>query len=137
MWLLDVQGWTWREIEVHNRIYAAPQLWSHPAVMVEDSVLVFASPSRTREISSAAALMTGVAQARMQMYTMDCSELSTHHRCSWQPVLDITKSTPASSLHSVNVCEDTIVIFGGLSCRDDAQTANNSLVFVTPFWSPE
>jgi hypothetical protein len=73
--------------------------------------------------------------ALMKMYSLDCSELEMSQKCSWRAVLGNNKSIPASSLHSVNVCEDMILIFGGLSDKQTVQTANNTLVFVTPFWT--
>jgi hypothetical protein len=135
VWLLNVESWTWYEISVNNSIYAAPQLWSHPAVMIDQTVVVFASPVTSTINSAAASLMTGIPQALMKMYSLDCSELETSQKCSWRAVLSNNKSIPASSLHSVNVCEDVILIFGGLIGKQTFQTANNTLVFVTPFWT--
>ena len=136
VWMLNVVNWTWHEISVKNEIYAAPELWSHPAVMVEQTIIVFASPVRSTVSSLAASLMTGVPQALMQMYSLDCSELLTSRSCSWRPlILNNNKSIGTSSLHSVNVCEDMILIFGGLTDKHTTQTASNSLVFVTPFWT--
>ena len=135
VWLLNVESWTWYEISVNNSIYAAPQLWSHPAVMIDQTVVVFASPVTSTVNSAAASLMTGIPQALMKMYSLDCSELETSQKCSWRAVLSNNKSIPASSLHSVNVCEDVILIFGGLIGKQTFQTANNTLVFVTPFWT--
>lgn len=135
IWLLDVKSWTWGEVFVHNEIYAAPHLWSHPAVMVDKTIVVFANPIKSTVNSVAASLMTGVPQSLMQMYSLDCSELETNYSCSWQPVLNSNKRIPASSHHSVNVCEDMILIFGGVSDKQALQTANNFLVFVTPFWT--
>ena len=130
-----MESWTWHEISVNNKIYAAPQLWSHPAVMVDKTIVVFATPVTSTVNSAAASLMTGVPQALMKMYTLDCSELEASRSCSWRPVLSNNKSIFASSLHSVNICEDMILIFGGLSDKQTVQTASNSLVFVTPFWT--
>ena len=135
VWLLNVKSWTWLEISVNNEIYAAPQLWSHPAVMVDQTIVVFASPVTSTVNIAAASLITGVPRALMQMYSLDCSELESNSSCSWQPILSNNKNILASSLHSVNVCEDSILIFGGLSDKRTVQTANNSLVFVTPFWT--
>jgi hypothetical protein len=135
VWFLNVQSWTWNEISVNNSIYAAPQLWSHPAVMIDRTAVVFANPVTSTVNSAAASLMTGVPRALMKLYSLDCSELETSQKCSWRPVLSNNKSIPASSLHSVNVCEDMILIFGGLSDEQTVQTANNTPVFVTPFWT--
>jgi hypothetical protein len=135
VWFLNVQSWTWYEISVNNSIYAAPQLWSHPAVMIDRTAVVFANPVTSTVNSAAASLMTGVPRALMKLYSLDCSELETSQKCSWRPVLSNNKSIPASSLHSVNVCEDMILIFGGLSDEQTVQTANNTPVFVTPFWT--
>ena len=101
--------------------------------MIDQTVVVFASPVTSTVNSAAASLMTGIPQALMKVYSLDCSELETSQKCSWRAVLSNNKSIPASSLHSVNVCEDMILIFGGLSGKQTVQTANNTLVFVTPF----
>lgn len=135
MWLLDVQSWTWFEMSVNNMMFAAPQLWSHPAVMVDETILVFAGPVKSTIRTAAASLMTRLQQALMHVYTLDCSELEAKHSCSWQPVMQNSKGIPASSLHSVNVTEDMIVIFGGLSDKQTVQTVNDSLVLVTSFWT--
>ena len=135
MWLLNVDNWTWHEVSVNNKMYAAPQLWSHPAVMVDETIVVFATPLTSSVNSAAASLMTGVPRALMRIYSLDCSGLGTSRSCSWRPVLSNNTSVPASSLHSVNICEDMILIFGGLSDKQAVQTASNSLVFVTPFWT--
>ena len=135
VWLLNVNIWTWHEISVNNEIHAAPQLWSHPAVMVDKTIVVFASAMTSTVNLAAASLITGMPRALMQMYCLDCSELQSNHSCSWQPIVSNNKNIPASSLHSVNVCENNILIFGGLSDKRTVQTANNSLVFVTPFWT--
>lgn len=135
VWLLNVGSWTWNEISVKNEIYAAPQLWSHPATMVDQTIVVFASPVSSTVTSAAVSLMTGLRQSLMQMYSLDCSKLETAYCCSWQPVVSNNKSIHATSLHSVSTCEDMIVIFGGLSDKQTVQTANNILVFVTPFWT--
>ena len=135
VWLLNVENWTWHEVSVHNKMYAAPQLWSHPAVMVDKTIVVFAAPLTSSVNSAAASLMTGVPQALMKIYSLDCSELGTRLSCTWRPIFSNNKSISASSLHSVNICEDMILIFGGLSDKQTVQTASNSLVFVTPFWT--
>ncbi|CAB4027824.1 F-box only 42 [Paramuricea clavata] len=135
VWFLNVESWTWYEISVNNSIYAAPQLWSHPAVKIDQTVVVFPCPVTSTVNSAAASLITGVPQALMKMYSLDYSELETSRKCSWRADLSNNKSLPASSLHSVNVCEDMILIFGGLSDEQTVQTANNTIVFVTPFWT--
>ncbi|EDO42623.1 predicted protein, partial [Nematostella vectensis] len=44
VWLLDLIQWRWQEIEVRNQKWEAPQLWCHPAVLVQDKVVAFSIP---------------------------------------------------------------------------------------------
>ncbi|CAB4013546.1 Hypothetical predicted protein [Paramuricea clavata] len=99
--------------------------------MIDQTVVVFASPVTSTANSAAAILITGVPQALMKMYSLDCSELETSRKCSWRAVLSNNKSLLASSLHSVNVCEG--LIFGGLSDEQTVQTANNTKVEIRRF----
>ncbi|XP_046858018.1 F-box only protein 42-like isoform X2 [Xenia sp. Carnegie-2017] len=133
VWLLNVNCWTWHEVAVNDKIYEAPQLWSHPAVMVNTTVVVFSRPKRPTKRSAALYLQTP--QTPMLMYLLDCCELETSHSCRWKNVLSSrNQSIPTTSLHSVDVGDNMILIFGGLEDRETIQTTHNALIMVSPFW---
>lgn len=123
VWILDTNQWIWRELEVENRQWEAPQLWCHPAVYVKDTVLVFSVPRHQVHALS----LEGQKGARqrpgldgllpMQIFILDCSQIHSHFSCTWKPPPEAQSFLPATSLHSVVVARGEILIFGGMFTR--------------------
>ena len=142
MWLLDVNTWTWQEIEVRDSLWEAPQLWCHPAVKVGHQVVVFSLPKalaqteivfeynaggNRRERRDGLPVHSGPHRGgvggtasssssfvNLQTYVLDCSEIFTTRCVAWKPTVNNSTAPPAFSLHSVVVCRGEILIFGGI-----------------------
>ncbi|XP_048578285.1 F-box only protein 42 isoform X2 [Nematostella vectensis] len=131
VWLLDLIQWRWQEIEVRNQKWEAPQLWCHPAVLVQDKVVAFSIPRQQSQDSSNHDNLV----AHVQTYILDCSKLLTQYFCSWMQPGDNYKAPLATSLHSVVVGRAEFVIFGGIQYslrQSNSQNVTNVLVSVTP-----
>lgn len=140
MWILDTNDWIWQELEVKNRHWEAPQLWCHPAVRVNNTVVVFSVPRHQGHTLSPEEHQ-GSAHQRpgldgllpMQAFMLDCSQIRSHFSCSWKPPPVTHGSSPATSLHSVVVARGEILIFGGMFTRwtDTSPETSANLVAIS------
>lgn len=128
VWILDTTNWIWQELVVKNRHWEAPQLWCHPAVRVDDTVVVFSVPCHQgHTLSPENQRATGLdGFLPMQAFILDCSQIRSHFFCSWKPPALTVGSPPATSLHSVVVARGEILIFGGIFTRWSESTPQTS-----------
>lgn len=133
VWILDTNDWIWQELEVKNRQWEAPQLWCHPAVRVNDTVVVFSVPRHHgHALSPIGQEGTGYQRTGldgllpMQAFILDCSQTRSHFSCSWKPPPVTHGSSPATSLHSVVVARGEILIFGGMFTRRSESSPETS-----------